>query len=168
MICINHLNLNNDMNCFRFECVNPKQTLWLVLASCVLMLHVCMQLCFKHNFLKVFACATQTCPIHNTNPNTGSPNNHIQYQPFILLIPSDMPHTIYPILLVILAWHNIWIPRENVWPQMARNRIRSPPQCNKLTTSHSLGSHGGPKWPIYNYYTYIPRIPTSTKTPTRI
>ena len=67
-----------------------------------------------------------------------------------------MSHTIYPILLTILAWHNIWIPWENVWPQMARNRIRSPPQRNRLTTSHSLGSHGGPKWPIYNHDTHIP------------
>ena len=41
-------------------------------------------------------------PIYYTNPNIGFPNNNIQYQTLILLIPSYMPRTIHPILLTIL------------------------------------------------------------------
>ena len=57
MSSFNHLSLNNDIDCFIFVgCVNPKQTPWLVLAGYVVMLNVCMQLCFKHKISKAFAC----------------------------------------------------------------------------------------------------------------
>ena len=42
----NQFILNDDTNCFKLECVKPKQILWLILVGCVLMLHVCMQSCF--------------------------------------------------------------------------------------------------------------------------
>lgn len=37
--------LNSAKNCFKYECLNPKQTLHVVLVCYALMLHVCMRLC---------------------------------------------------------------------------------------------------------------------------
>jgi hypothetical protein len=57
MLMVDYWRLDNrhTCNCFIFECVNPKQTLWLLLIGCDLMLHVCMQLSFWTQILKAFA-----------------------------------------------------------------------------------------------------------------